>query len=168
MNFIDHKYIGDRYLDYGNEKTTYNPKNPTECLICIESEQGNFSKYARNMAQKEAHNPANMFAEENANKEKTIDYLDYYMMFYRMEYTKSYNNLIEKYSQEYYNKLLDKYYNNQRVICRYHQESILYHYENKHKKCSNLEQLCKICYGNECKCQMCSDILPRCKCELSL
>jgi len=111
------------------------------------------------------------------------------MMFYRIEYTKLYNLSLEKYSDEYFDYLLDKY-SKESKICQYHKESIEYYLEKKQKiscskclnmysicqKCINVIPICDICFTNESpcrecfdkniKCQSCSDIAPRCKCQI--
>ena len=134
----DYKYVADRFLDDGNlpfyERTDLDDRKPAECLICREAEQGNMTKYAQK-ARKEAHAIANTVADEKAeNGNKTMDYIDYYMFFYRVEYTRVFEGLFEKYRDDYYDSLMEKEWD-LKYICSYHRDSIRFHAMPRCPKC---------------------------------
>jgi len=107
----DQKYIADLVTE------------SEPCFICAEAEEGKFSEYAHPKAQKEAHRLANLVAEEKAVHSHTEEYIDYYMLFYRIEYVKIYTTLLDQLREEYYKTLLEK----SGQCCQYHNESQLYH-----------------------------------------
>jgi hypothetical protein len=128
----DYRYIGERYLDSedGNQhyydRVGFSYDNPSECLICLESEKECFTKYAHPKAQHDAHTHANRIAEGKASKENMEEYIDYYMLFYRIEYKKEYFLMFDKYRDEYYNSLLRESYRDLKKLCSYHMDSVLY------------------------------------------
>ena len=135
----DLHYIADRYVtvkddtaEFG-EVPFYERKGleslPTECLMCIEAENGMYSKYAHPKAHTEAHLEAGTKAQELAKKYPQ-EYLDYYTFYYGKEYKRIYSSLYEKYRDEYYSILLERPYEFGE-ICQHHSESISYHYELK-------------------------------------
>jgi hypothetical protein len=124
-------------LNYNNINSFFenDKKDGISCVICIEGQNEKFTEYAHPKAQKEAHILANKLAEQNTNVHIT-DYVDYYMLFYRREYTKIYNLLLKKYANNYYYSLLEKSYGN-KEICSYHQESQYSNFKKKCHKCNN-------------------------------
>ena len=105
--FKDYDFYGDRYVNIQDpttleeimwyERNIYKDTTPTECLICIEAEQENYTKYAHPKAHLEAHAQATTSAEALSFKEKdTEDYIEYYIFYYGREYKKIYKELYNK------------------------------------------------------------------------
>ena len=145
MTSRDHEYIADKYVNikdpnaefgeisFYERKNIFDGTTKTECLICIEAENGMHSKYAHSKAHLEAHTKANIIAEDVAiDQDIIVDYMYRYLFFYGKEYKKLYFELNKKYREEYNNILLEKSYEYGQ-ICPHHSESIIYYYEFKNK-----------------------------------
>lgn len=137
--FKDYDFYGERYVNIQDpttleeimwyERNIDKDTTPTECLICIEAEEENYTKYSHHRAHLEAHTQATKSAEALAIKEKdTEDYIEYYVFYYGREYKKIYKEIYKKYKKEYSVIVLTKNYNKNDKICQYHIESIQYHY----------------------------------------
>jgi hypothetical protein len=148
--FKDYDYIGDRYVsirdsndDLGeimwyDRENIHDGKIPTECILCIEAENENYTNYAHPKAHLEAHSEANALAEKMAIKEKeTEEYMDYYIFFYGKNYRRIYKQLYKKYKEIYSAIVLERHYEKNDKICNHHQESIQYHFELKKDKEDN-------------------------------
>jgi hypothetical protein len=146
MTSRDHDFIADRYVNikdpnaefreipFYERKNIFDGTTPTECLICIEAENENYTKYAHHKAHLEAHTKANTIAEQaSIDQDIIVDYMYRYLFFYGKEYKRLYFELYKKYREEYYNTLLEKTYEYGQV-CQHHSESIIYHYEFKNKE----------------------------------
>ena len=141
----DYDYIADRYVNCKDanaecgeimwyERDIDRENTSTECLLCIEAENENHSKYAHPKAHLEAHTKANIIAQDLAIDEQNVDdYVYSYLFFYGKEYKKVYSDLYKKYREEYNNILLEKSYEYGQV-CQHHSESISFYYEFKNKK----------------------------------
>ena len=142
----DYDYIADKYVNIKDEnaefgeipfyerENIFDGTTPTECLICIEAENENHTKYAHAKAHLEAHTTANVIAENLAiNQDNVVDYMYRYLFDYGIEYRKVYLVLYKKYREEYNNTLLEKSYDYGQV-CPHHSESINYYQEYKTKK----------------------------------
>ena len=136
--FKDYDFYGERYVNIQDpttleeimwyERNIDKDKTPTECLICIEAEEENYTKYSHHRAHLEAHTQATKSAESLAIKEKdTEDYIEYYVFYYGREYKKIYKEIYKKYKKEYSAIVLTKNYNKNDKICQHHIESIQYH-----------------------------------------
>jgi len=125
MSLIDYNFVSS-FFECEKERGI-------ECIICYEALKGNFTKYAHHKAQKESHDISNTYANNEANNGNLIDYVDYYMLFYRMKYTKLYSLLLEKYKNEYYNLLLEKF-KTEKNLCEYHGESVYWYNNPKPEK----------------------------------
>ena len=146
MTSRDHDFIADRFVNikdknaefgeipFYERENIFDGTTKTECLICIEAENENHSKYAHSKAHLEAHTKANTIAEDLAIEQDIIvDYMYRYLFFYGKEYKKLYFELNKKYKEEYHNTLLEKSYEYGQV-CPHHSESIIYYHEFKNKK----------------------------------
>ena len=140
--FKDYDFYGDRYVNIQDpttleeimwyERNIDKDTTPTECLICIEAEQENYTKYAHPKAHLEAHAQATTSAEALSIKEKhTEDYIEYYIFYYGREYKKIYKELYNKYKKEYSEIVLSRSYDKNDNICQHHTESMQYHYQMK-------------------------------------
>ena len=139
----DHDYIANRFVNIKNKnkeipfyerKNIFDGTTKTECLICIEAENENHSKYAHPKAHLEAHTKANIIAQDLAIDEQNVnDYTYSYLFFYGKEYKKVYSDLYKKYREEYNNILLEKSYEYGQV-CQHHSESISFYHEFKNKE----------------------------------
>ena len=136
----DSEFSGDRYVSIKDSTTEYGERmwyerdidmknTPTECLICIEVENENYTKYAHPKAHLEAHKKANHIAESQAIDKD--DYIDYYIFFYGKEYRNIYKELLNYYKHEYNDIVLGRIYKETDKICQHHLECIQYHYELK-------------------------------------
>ena len=115
----DFRFFGHGYVTRGRD-----PKLPPECLICIEAAKGAMTAYARPGAFRAAHLKAANYAQEKTESVVNEEYIDYYMLHYRVEYRKIYSEFFEKYRIDYYNKLLEKTYTDTDKICEFHKYSI--------------------------------------------
>ena len=140
--FKDYDFYGDRYVNIQDpttleeimwyERNIDKDTTPTECLICIEAEQENYTKYAHPKAHLEAHAQATTSAEALSIKEKhTEDYIEYYIFYYGREYKKIYKELYNKYKKEYSEIVLSRSYDKNDKICQHHSESLQYYYQMK-------------------------------------
>ena len=103
MTSRDHDFIADRFVNikdknaefgeipFYERENIFDGTTKTECLICIEAENENHSKYAHSKAHLEAHTKANTIAEDLAIEQDIIvDYMYRYLFFYGKEYKKLY------------------------------------------------------------------------------
>jgi len=95
------------------------------CLICKDIDDHSYT-YAHTKAHNDIQNIASMKAFSLCSCISADEKLDYYMMFYRIEYTKLYNDSYKQYIEEFIQLTVEKF-QNENDICGYHCENVRWH-----------------------------------------